>query len=150
MSVNEYFDIIADNSHFFNWAPYILDSKDIYNKFPDYYYILVPFYYSYLEELIRSITSQYGREVIDENGKEICRKVGINLIDLAIEENNSDIEIVNKLNYLKKYFKYSTSVDNGNNRNSTMHGYMHPRFWSEDAFEELLKDIADFSKYACF
>ena len=39
---------------------------------------------SYFEEIIRSTTTEYGREIMDEKGVERKRKTGIDLINLAI------------------------------------------------------------------
>lgn len=110
----------------------------------------MPFAYSYLEELIRSTTSEYGREFIDENGNEKTRKTGIDLINIAISQNREKTDYVSNLKKLKKYFIKSKSTDEGNNRNNVIHGYMHPRFWSNETFEELICDIAKISKYSKF
>ncbi len=148
--ISDKIDIIIENAHFFNWAPYLDEAQEIYNKFPDYYSVIIPFFYTYLEELIRSNTSQYGREILDKNGKEKYRITGVKLIELAIKENPTNQEMITELNNLKKYFEPSTIFDSGNNRNSTLHGYMHPRFWTEDSFRELIDDIARFSKFSNF
>lgn len=31
-----------------------------------------------------------------------------------------------------------------------MHGRVHPRFWSQEVFEDLIRDIAELSKYSKF
>lgn len=59
-------------------------------------------------------------------------------------------EYVNLLEKIKDYYKQSTPLDNGNNRNSVDHGYMHPRFWTKESFETLIHDIAILSKYSKF
>ena len=86
MSVFDDFDLILDYAHMWNWAPDWYLAQSIYKKFPESYSILTPFAYSYLEELIRSTTSQYGRELCDINGNPIKRCVGKDLIKLAKKE----------------------------------------------------------------
>lgn len=142
MSINDDFQNIIDSSHYWNWAPDWMLAQKIYNKFPDSFSILTPFTYSYLEETIRSNTSEYGRELLNVK----TRKVGNNLISLAIKENFNNKELVKELEYLRKYFVHSTPLDKGNNRNSVDHGYMHPLYWTKESFEELLHDTAEFSK----
>lgn len=51
----------------------------------------MPFAYSYLKEVIRSTTYEYGREIIDENGNEKTRKTGVDLINMAISQNREII-----------------------------------------------------------
>ncbi len=110
-----------------------------------------PFAYAYLEELIRSTTSEYGIEILDESGKPKRRKVGIALLNLAIEENNSrNSDLVSLLEKMKSYYILSQPTDRGDNRNSVAHGYMHPRFWNNASFENLIHDIALISKHAMF
>ena len=60
MSVFEDIDQIIDYAHFWNWAPDWNVVKEIYQKVPDSYSVLMPFAYTYLEELIRTTTSDYG------------------------------------------------------------------------------------------
>ena len=60
MSINDDFQNIINSSHYWNWAPDWILAQKIYNKFPDSFSILTPFTYSYLEETIRSNTSEYG------------------------------------------------------------------------------------------
>lgn len=146
------FETIGDNAHWRNWAPDWDVVQRIYEQFPESYSVLTPFAYTYLEELIRSTTSEYGRVAVDSKGNIIAqRKVGKELIKLAIKENNSNNDYIVLLSKTKeKYFKTSEKYDKGDNRNSTMHGYMHPRFWTKDSFEELIHDIALLSPYANF
>ncbi len=150
MELENEFKEIMEYAHFWNWLPDWDLVKKIYIEFPDSYSVLLPFAYSYLEEVIRSTTSEYGREVINEKGNEINRKTGIDLINLAIHQNREKNEYVSFLKELKKYFIKSKSDDEGNNRNSVSHGYMHPRFWNKETFERLICDIATISKYARF
>ena len=69
MNLSDSFEEIMLNAHFWNWGPDWQVVKDIYEAFPNSYSVLSPFAYSYLEELIRSTTSEYGIEVYDENGE---------------------------------------------------------------------------------
>lgn len=135
-----------------NWAPDWDILRQVYLAFPNSYSVLTPFAYSYMEELIRSTTSEYGREFVPKNGtKKKYRKVGIQLIDLAIEENKSNKpEYANILLEIKSYFSPSEPTDVGDNRNSVAHGYMHSNFWDKESFENLIFNIAKLSKYAGF
>ena len=150
MNINDDFNEILSYSHWRNWAPDIVLMKEIYRQFDDSYSILTPFAYCYLEELIRTTTSEYGRELLDKNGNPKKRKLGISLINLAQEENKDNIEYVELLQEIKDYFKTSTPLDSGNNRNSVNHGYMHSAFWTKESFEKLIHDIARLSKYSNF
>lgn len=145
------FDEIMQYSHFWNWVPDWQIAKEIYQSFPNSYSVLTPFAYTYLEELIRSTTTEYGVEIYDENRNPKRRRVGTSLINLAIDENRQKSrEYVLLLEEMKTYFQVSARTDEGDNRNSVAHGYMHPRFWSEESFEKLIFDIAKLSKYAGF
>lgn len=144
------FQEILNYTHYWNWGPDWLIVKEIYEKIPDSYSVLTPFAYSYLEEVIRSTTSEYGRELLDENKNPKRRKVGLSLIKLAKEENKNNPEYIKILNEVQKYFAESTNLDCGDNRSSVDHGYMHPRFWTKESFEKLIYDIARISKYARF
>lgn len=152
MELNEAFDEIYNYTHMWNWGPDWEILRRVYEAFPNSYSVLTPFAYSYLEELIRSTTSEYGRELIDENGNfKKNRKVGISLIDLAIDENKlTKPEVVEILPEIKFYFSRAESTDVGDNRNSVVHGFMHPRFWDQESFEKLIFDIARLSKYSGF
>lgn len=151
MTISKSFDEILNYSHFWNWHPDWEITREIYEQFPNSYSVLTPFAYTYLEELIRSMTSEYGREILDENGTPRKRRVGVDLIKLAIRENTSQgQDLLHLLEDLKQYFSFSKGTDEGDNRNSVAHGYMHPRFWSQESFEKLIIDIARLSKYAKF
>ena len=150
MNINDDFNEILAYSHWRNWAPDIVLMKEKYRQYDDSYSILTPFAYCYLEELIRTTTSEYGRELLDKNGNPKKRKLGISLINLAQEENKDNIEYVELLQEIKDYFKTSTPLDSGNNRNSVNHGYMHSAFWTKESFEKLIHDIARLSKYSNF
>ena len=147
MSFENDIQIILDNTHPWNWCPDLMVLKKIYNTFPESFSVLTPFAYSYLEECIRSTTSEYGIEILDENGKPKRRKTGKSLIALAKEENSNNLDYINILNEVKSYFEESSSTDVGNNRNSVDHGYMHPRNWSKESFEYLIHDIARISPF---
>ena len=150
MNIRSDFKEILNYAHMWNWAPDIALMQEIYNDYGNSYSILTPFAYCYLEELIRSTTSEYGRDYVDSKGNPKKKKTGIALLNLAIEENKDNLEYIELLNEMKKYFKLSTSLDNGDNRNSVNHGYMHPRFWTQNSFEYLIHDIARLSKYSKF
>jgi len=152
MRVVEAFEEIMQYAHFRNWAPDWQVTKEIYESFPNSYSVLSPFAYSYLEEMIRSTTSEYGREIYDENRNPVKkRKVGMKLINLAILENKEKKQdYVKILEEIKIYYFNSTVTDEGDNRHSVAHGYMHPRFWSQESFEKLIIDIARLSKYSGF
>ena len=79
MSVFDDFETILDYAHMWNWAPDWNVVKDIYLRIPESYSVLTPFAYSYLEELIRSTTSEYGIPILDRNGKKNNFKVGISV-----------------------------------------------------------------------
>ena len=151
MNINDDFTEIVNHAHFFNWLPDWDVVKEVYQAFPNSYSVLSPFAYAYLEELIRSTTSEYGIEIFDESGKPKRRKVGIKLIDLAIGENKThNHELITLLENMRSYYEYSKPTDTGDNRNSVTHAYMHPRFWDKVSFENLIHDIAMLSKYAGF
>lgn len=148
MSIFDDFDIILDYAHFWNWAPDWNVAKDIYSHIPESYSVLTPFAYSYLEELIRSTTSEYGIPFLDRNGKKNNLKVGMGLIALAKEENSDKPECVALLNKMKKYFMYEyEDPADENGRNKVVHGHLHPRFWTKESFEQLIHDIAELSPF---
>ena len=144
------FSEILEYAHMWNWAPDLFIVEKIYDEVPNSFSVLTPFLYVYLEELVRSMTkNQYGDRLDDENSKKAKRELGINLVKLAIE-NANDEEQRELLVKVKKYFKGSSIYDSGDNRNSTLHGYMHPRFWTKESFEKLVHEIASLSKYSGF
>ena len=132
MALQEEFNQIIDYAHFWNWAPDWGEVQRIYEKFPDSFSVLTPFAYSYLEELIRTTTSDYGLPLFDRNGQPVKVNVGMKLISLAIAENQNNQEYVKVLEETKKYFKYVKVNNDENGRNRVMHGFVHPRFWSKD------------------
>lgn len=150
MSVEEDFDEIMDYAHLWNWAPDWQIVKEIYSEFPDSYSVLTPFAYSYLEEMIRTTTSEYGLPLFDRNGNPVKVKVGMALINLAINENSSQTEYVELLEKSKRYFRHFENTNDENGRNRVMHGRVHPRFWSKETFEQLIHDIAELSKFSKF
>lgn len=145
------FDEICDYAHMWNWAPDWYMVKQIYTTFPDSYSVLTPFAYTYLEELIRSTTSEYGVPLLDREGKKNNIKVGLKLVNLAIKENSQNQEYVELLENAKKYFKYDyDDPHEENGRNKVLHGHLHPRFWGKEDFEKLIHDIAEMSHFAGF
>lgn len=150
MSVNDDFEEIMNYAHFWNWLPDWDVVREVYRTVPESFSVLTPFAYAYLEELIRSTTSEYGIEVHDGSGNSKRRKVGIGLINLAILENRSNPDYIMLLEKAKTYFSLSKPKDAGDNRNNVVHGYMHPRFWDKESFERLLHEIASLSKYSKF
>lgn len=148
--MNQDFDTILEYAHWRNWAGDWDILKQIYNSYPDSYSVLTPFAYTYLEEAIRSTTSEYRKELLDENGNLKRRKLGKGLIELAKIENKNNAEYVKLLDEIKEYFNDSSIFDDGNNRNSVMHGYMHPAFWTKESFEKLIHDLARISKFINF
>lgn len=150
MSIYDDLDEIWDHSHYWNWSPDWLVVKEIYQKVPNSYSVLMPFAYSYFEEMIRSTTSEYGLPLFDRNQKPVRVKVGMGLINLAIEENKDKAEYISLLEKAKRHFTYTEITNDENGRNRVMHGRVHPRFWGQEAFEELIHDIAEMSKYAQF
>ncbi len=150
MNINDDFIEICKYAHGWNWVPDLDIVQKIYNTYPESYSVLTPFAYTYLEELIRSTTSEYGMELLDENGNPKYRRTGKKLIKLAKKENKNKIEYISLLNELEHYFDDSSTFDRGDNRNSVNHGYMHPRFWTKESFEQLIHDIARISKFAGF
>ncbi len=151
MNINDDFTEIKNHAHLWNWTPDWDVAQKVYQAFPDSYSVLTPFAYAYLEELIRSTTSEYGIEVFDQLGNPKKRKVGTGLLKLAIKENkDSNPELVSLLEKIQSYYIFSRSTDKGDNRNSVAHGYMHPRFWDKSSFENLIHDIALISKHAGF
>lgn len=151
LSLNNDFTEIMRYAHYWNWLPDWGIVEEVYAKFPDSYSILTPFAYAYLEELIRSTTSDYGIQYYDKEGNVNRKKVGIKIIELAIAENkdkNGDLVLL--LEKVKVYFTESSPLNRGDNRNSVLHGYMHSRFWDKDAFEDLVHNIGLISKHAGF
>lgn len=151
IKIEKEFNKIIDNAHFWNWAPDWEIAKNIYLKIPDSYSILTPFAYSYLEELIRSTTSEYGISFLNRDGKKNNIRVGMGLIKLAKDENADKPEYIKLLDKTKKYFQYEyDNPHEENGRNKVVHGHLHPRFWTKEAFELLIHDIAEMSEYAGF
>ncbi|MBQ8506954.1 MAG: hypothetical protein IJ466_05955 [Clostridia bacterium] len=151
MSVFDDFEIILDYAHFWNWAPDWAVVKDIYSRIPESYSVLTPFAFTYLEEMIRSTTPEYGMPFFDRERKPNNFKRGRKLINLAIAENADNKEYVELLNKVKKYFMYeSNDLQSENGRNNVLHGHLHPRFWSKESFEQLIHDIAELSPFAGF
>lgn len=64
--------------------------------------------------------------------------------------NQDNAEYIELLEKVKKHFQYTQISNDENGRNRVMHGCVHPRFWSQEAFEDLIRDIAGLSKYSKF
>lgn len=150
MSIQDDFNEILDYAHFWNWAPDWDVVQEIYEKVPISYSVLTPFAYTYLEEMIRSTTSEYGMSLHKSDGTPVTVKRGNALIDLAIKENHDNSEYVELLEQMRSYFKSIKDNPDSNNRNKVMHGRVHPRFWSKELFEQLIHDIALLSKHSQF
>jgi hypothetical protein len=150
MNIDDDFNEIMDYAHFWNWLPDWGVVQEVYQTVPNSFSVLTPFAYAYLEELIRTTTSEYGIEILDDSGKPKKRKVGTGLINLAISENSNNLDYIELLEKVKTYFSSSRPIDGGDNRNNVVHGYMHPRFWDKESFERLLHDIAILSKHSKF
>ena len=150
MSISNDFNEIIAYAHYWNWALDWIVVQDIYSKTPESYSVLTPFAYTYLEEIIRTTTSEYGAPLFDKNGHPIRIKVGMPLIRLAIHENSNNIEYIDLLNDTKKYFTNINNACDENGRNKVMHGHMHPIFWSKESFEDLIHHIAMLSKFSKF
>ena len=142
MSVFDDFDLILDYAHMWNWVPDWYLAQSIYKKFPESYSILTPFAYSYLEEMIRTTTSDYELPLFDRDKQPVKVSVGMALIALAIKENQNNPDYVALLEQAKRHFKYTQISIDENGRNSVMHGRFHPRFWTKESFEQLIHDIA--------
>ena len=73
------------------------------------------------------------------------------LIKLAKDENADRPEYTKLLEKTKKNFQYTYDDSHEENgRNKVVHGHLHPRFWTKEAFEQLVHDIAEMSEYAGF
>lgn len=86
MNIDKDFEEIENYAHFWRWLPEWSIAEKIYKTYPDSYSVLTPFAYAYLEELIRTVTSDYALPLHDKDGKDINKKVGMKLINLAIQE----------------------------------------------------------------
>lgn len=150
MSVFEDFDEIMNYAHMWNWLPDWDVAKEIYKKVPNSFSVLTPFAYTYLEEMIRTTTSDYGLPLFDNNKQPVKVRVGMSLIKLAIEENQENPEYIRLLERTKKHFKYTHACHDENGRNRVLHGHVHPRFWSKESFEELIQEIAELSSFSRF
>ena len=114
MKITDDFTEIMHYAHYWNWLPDWDIVEKINKAFPDSYSILTPFAFAYLEELIRTTTSEYGIDRLDNTGKPLKRKVGIGLINLAIKENSKNQNFIALLDNAKSYFSFSGPKDVGN------------------------------------
>lgn len=152
MGIDKDIEQIMEHAHFWNWLPDWGVVKEIYRQFPNSYSVLTPFAYVYLEELIRSMTTEYGIDGFDKMGNPRKYAVGKKLIALAIKENETDNPQLARLleQVYMNHFTNSQPINSRQNRNSVVHGYIHPRFWNKDSFETLVHDISLLSEYAGF
>lgn len=104
MNFEQDMDIILQYAHYWNWLPDWIVLQKVYSEFPDAYSILTPFAYSYLEEMIRSTTSEYGIELLDKKENPRRRKLGKGLISLANQENKNNQEYIKILDKIKHHF----------------------------------------------
>lgn len=140
------------HAHYWDWTPDLIVVAEIYESRDDAYSVLLPFMFTYLEQSIRTLTSEYTMLVPNKPNKKTKKKaVGVGLINLAIEENKDNSELVTILNsiLIKHYQKFSL-FEHGENRNNVEHGVVHPRFWSEEDFQSVVSDIDDLSPYIRF
>jgi hypothetical protein len=149
-SIEKDFEEILDYAHMWNWVPDWVVVQNVYHHFPESYSVLTPFAYTYLEEMIRTTTPEYGAPLYDRSGIQVSVKRGAALIDLAIRENKENAEYVKLLQQMKSYYKPTPGDPTTNNRNQVLHGHLHPKFWSKENFELLIHDIATLSKYSKF
>lgn len=110
MSIFDDFDLILDYAHMWNWVPDWDLAKNIYKQFPESYSVLTPFAYSYLEEMIRTTTSDYGLPLFDREENPVKVHVGMSLIALAIKENQNNPDYVRLLEKSKRHFKYADNA----------------------------------------
>ncbi len=159
INIDKDFKEILNYAHYWNWAPDWVVVQNIYYSFPNSYSILTPFAFAYFEQLIRSTTHEYSYGPYDKNGNSQEYSVGLKLIKLAINEakeqnpnfiNKDNSEYIKLLEQAKEYFKKSDFMYNGENRNNVIHGYVPPKCWSKESFENLIYFIAKISKYAGF
>ena len=85
MSVFDDFDLILDYAHMWNWAPDWYLAQSIYKKFPESYSILTPFAYSYLEEMIRTTTSDYELPMFNRYKNPLMVCFVLCIIDFSIK-----------------------------------------------------------------
>lgn len=139
---------VLQYAHYWNWLPDLNVVVEIYKSRDDAYSVLLPFMFTYLEESVRTLTSEYGMLEPNEPNK---KKVGKNLIRLAIKENEDNDELVKILNsILSKHYQNFSLFEHGENRNNVEHGVVHPRFWSEEDFQSVVSDINDLGTYIRF
>lgn len=120
----------------------------LYISEPDTYSLFTPFAFSYLEELIRSTTSKYSLTREEMTELRFNRVYGTKIINCAIKENKGNKELVKALEDCKQYYLPSEIDSEKGKRNSVMHGYLPPLYWSKDSFEVLIHKIAEISRYS--
>lgn len=65
-------------------------------------------------------------------------------------ENKDNTEYIIDLERIKKHFKYMGVSSDQNGRIRVIHGRIHTRFWSKEAFELLIHEIVELSKHSRF
>jgi len=134
----EYKKNILSNTRI-DWQYDLEQAFKIYDKFPDSYSVLIPFFFSYMEELIRSLTPNYHMQIYEDDKEE----VGMPLVEKAIEKNSDNNKLIQLLKEIKKYYEKSSIFNKTYNRNGIVHGYVHPDNWTKETFKQLIKDIND-------
>ena len=141
------FDILLADTHVGNWSKSLRIAKSVYKNIEDAQYILMPFMYTYLEESVRSMTTEYGAL----NGSEkSSKRIGGGLVDLAISESD-DSEQQKLLRSIKQqYFRRFDGLMGGGNRNNVDHGVVPANDWSNEEFQKLVHDVAALTPYTDF
>ena len=70
LNIEKDFEEIENYAHFWDWLPDWNIVEKIYKTYQDSYSVLAPFTYAYLEELIRTLTTDYVLPLHDKDGKE--------------------------------------------------------------------------------
>ena len=96
MSIFDDFDIIWDHSHYWNWSPDWLVVKEVYEKVPNSYSVLMPFAYSYFEEMIAAL-KEAASILIDIHGQHehqslLYKKNHLAILDAFAKENVSTVK----------------------------------------------------------
>lgn len=143
-NIEDDFKAIEQYAHCQNWLSDWMLVHELYLKNSDTYSVFTPFAYSYLEEAISATTTKYGLHDYSKFRNEYGKKI----LEVAILENADNAELTEILEKMRPYFNKSSAMDVGNNRNSVMHGFVPPLYWTRESFETLIHDIARISKYS--
>ncbi|KSU23796.1 hypothetical protein [Lactococcus lactis] len=141
-------DTIIGYTHWRLWAPDLDLVQSEYLRNDLLYSVFTPFMYTYLEFLIRSMTESYGNAPWSDNSEYNKVYHSMNLVKLAINENQDKPELLSELENVKKYFKHSKGLEGGANRNGVSHAVTVARDWSKEDFEQLIEDIAKLSPFS--